>query len=86
MEKWEEEARKLIDEVISTNVRTEPNVHDRAIVSLLNFIQKQKVIAKIQENHAWATYFGSEEVNNPDMVKHFAAMNVKLESLLTRFH
>ena len=51
-----------------------------------NYVQKERILAKIKENHQWVIYFQTEEINLPKMAKHFDAMNMKLQSLLTRFN
>jgi hypothetical protein len=79
---WEE-LDQHIDDMLMDYVNGDSP--EKYIARIKNFVQKERILAKIKENHAWCLYFQSEEINLPDMVKHFAAMNMKLQSLLTRF-
>ena len=80
---WEELDNIIDDLLFDVEERIERD--EINIAHIKNYVQKERILAKIKENHAWEIYFRSEEINLPDMVKHFAAMNMKLQSLLTRF-
>jgi len=82
---WKE-LDKHLKYLFMAGVVTDSGDQSRAEARIKNYVQKERILAKIKENHAWEIYFSSEEINLPDMVKHFAAMNMKLQSLLTRFN
>ena len=82
---WKELDKLLEDLNISFKSEDGDSVIDKYSAHIKNYVQKERILAKIKENHAWCLYFQSKEINLPEMVKHFAAVNMKLQSLLTRF-
>ena len=54
-----------------------------AMVQLKNFVQKERVLARINEDKAWSVYF--KEVGNPEICQVFDAMVIKYCELLERF-
>lgn len=84
MENWEKEFEELLDGFLETYKEGRwEDEQDAGVVKLKNFIQKQKLIAKLNENQAW--YAQSNYTGNTELSAMFQAMIIKYESILSRF-
>jgi hypothetical protein len=79
---WEKLDKLLVDVIGNC---ANPKEAVKYINRVKNYVVKERILAQFKENRAWSEYFASEEINEPDMCKHFEAMGMKLQSLLTRF-
>ncbi len=75
-EQWEIELESLL---------SDHNLDTSELIALKNFIQKEKIMAKVRENNQWIAYFRSKDINKPELVKHFQGMNMKYSGILSRF-
>lgn len=81
-EQWELELDELLAKLIASTTEREAESLI-AIVNIKNFVQKQKVIAKLRENQQWVKYF--TKLEQPKLCDPFKAMIIKYSNLLERF-
>lgn len=85
-EQWEIELDELLDKFLKHSMPdASPGKCLKAVVAIKNFVQKERIIAKLKENQAWSEYFKNKDIDMAHLSKVFDAMSLKYSNLLERF-
>ena len=82
-EQWEIDLEDKLCALIDAVGKDDETAFLNATVQVKNFVQKERIEARLKENQAWSRYY--KEVKQPEMCTPFDAMIMKYGSLLERF-